>query len=989
MSEAVPKKILIAGYYGFKNTGDEAILSAMLSSLRAIRLELDFVVVSARPEETAAQHSVESILWIDLPAILEAVRACDLVILGGGGLFADYWGTYPETLLTSRHGNNSFYGGFPLLAKLNDKPCMIYSVGVGPLRSEEGQALTRMAFDLADLAIVRDDESRKLVESLGADCGVIRVSVDAAFNLPTPRQEPLAAFARIRAERDAPIIGACLRNWDVDISPEEWQRQVAAAFDQFIENHRVHMVFVPLQVLPEKDETNDLLVAEKVLALMHNSGSVTVARNNCSIDETAGLFAQCDLVVGMRLHSLIFALMEGVPSVGIVYDPKVRNTMSRLGMEQYAIDLAKLTSQNLYQTMGRAWNNRKQIRDELEDKVKELRSLAAEDARLAIRLLDKPYQGERGPTAMAHIKHLALKQTRMLAELAEKESVPQSDSEIINEFCELSIKPIIARVLNSKGAVIFLPSVGWNIHLAQRPHHLARELARQGYVAIFDCNNSNADDVDGFEEIEQNLFLFKGPEHLLHEIPDPVLWAFAYNYHHKDRYPALTCVVYDLIDDLGVFPYARDLLGSNHFRAVKEATVVTCVARRLHQEVIVNRSDALYLPNAVEYELFADTDAKVPDDPDIETLLQQQKPIAGYYGALANWFDYDLVGEVAQLREDWNFLLIGPEYDNSIHEKGRDMLNRYNVFWIGPREYSMLPGYLRLFDVATIPFQINHITSATSPLKLYEYFSAGKPVISTPIPECQAFPEVNIVRDAQEFSQALDRAREQGLDEAYRKRLRNLARRNTWNARVQVISDRLESGKERVSIRDKWKKTDRAFEMAWQQYVERKQAVIDLTAEVAEQQQAIESLSQQFNEQQEVVESLTQEANEQQQVIKSLETQLGHEQGELSKTTDALGSLQEHAEKLEVELHEKELSLQMLSGQLDSKEVELRKITSSLGWRLLSRYGRIKYRYLLPIYRLLRLAPKQTVAAPVEQSAHDAANTGTDSMRLSGKDSRQ
>ncbi|MGZ6971771.1 MAG: glycosyltransferase family 2 protein, partial [Thermoanaerobaculia bacterium] len=95
---------------------------------------------------------------------------------------------------------------------------------------------------------------------------------------------------------------------------------------------------------------------------------------------------------------------------------------------------------------------------------------------------------------------------------------------------------VLARVRSSKGAVVFLPSVGWGIHLFQRPHHLARVFARLGYVAIFDSSNA-ADRVDGFREIEPNLFLFSGSPTLLHEVPAPLLWAFPYNFHLADGYP--------------------------------------------------------------------------------------------------------------------------------------------------------------------------------------------------------------------------------------------------------------------------------------------------------------------------------------------------------------------------------------------------------------------------------------------------------------------
>ncbi|HKG23897.1 MAG TPA: glycosyltransferase, partial [Blastocatellia bacterium] len=159
--------------------------------------------------------------------------------------------------------------------------------------------------------------------------------------------------------------------------------------------------------------------------------------------------------------------------------------------------------------------------------------------------------------------------------------------------------------------------------------------------------------------------------------------------------------------------------------------------------------------------------------------------------ALAEWFDYGLLDEVAGLRPDWNFLLIGPVYDLGLRERGRTMLKRQNVRWIGRRAYETLPGYLNLFDVAIIPFVINAITLATSPLKLYEFFAAGKPVVTTRMPECEAFPEVHAVAGAREFSEALEQALAEGQDSLFRDRLRRLGRENSWAARVETVLQRL------------------------------------------------------------------------------------------------------------------------------------------------------------------------------------------------------
>ncbi|MGE5413369.1 MAG: glycosyltransferase, partial [Syntrophomonadaceae bacterium] len=137
---------------------------------------------------------------------------------------------------------------------------------------------------------------------------------------------------------------------------------------------------------------------------------------------------------------------------------------------------------------------------------------------------------------------------------------------------------VLERAAGSKGVVVFLPSVGWGIHLFQRPHHLARVFARLGHVAVFDSSNA-ADRVDGFREIEPNLFLFSGSPELLHELPSPLLWSFPYNFHLADGYPPPVKTVYDWIDDLSVFPHERALLEKNHARGLAEATIVACVAR--------------------------------------------------------------------------------------------------------------------------------------------------------------------------------------------------------------------------------------------------------------------------------------------------------------------------------------------------------------------------------------------------------------------------
>jgi hypothetical protein len=229
------------------------------------------------------------------------------------------------------------------------------------------------------------------------------------------------------------------------------------------------------------------------------------------------------------------------------------------------------------------------------------------------------------------------------------------------------------------------------------------------------------------------------------------------------------------------------LLLQYHLRAIREATVVASVAQKLHNSALAQRPDAIYLPNAVQEDHFKEPLLPNPAlaDLDFKRIIESGYHIAGYYGAIANWFDYDLLCETARLLPDWHFILIGPDYDKSI---SRSKLNSVkNISWLGPKNYDILPGYLHLFDVAMIPFKINDITLATSPLKLYEFFAARKPVVTTPMPECMAFKEVLIASNPGEFARSLEKALLLSKDPEYCKHIEAIVAENTWIARVKYV----------------------------------------------------------------------------------------------------------------------------------------------------------------------------------------------------------
>jgi GT2 family glycosyltransferase len=346
-----------------------------------------------------------------------------------------------------------------------------------------------------------------------------------------------------------------------------------------------------------------------------------------------------------------------------------------------------------------------------------------------------------------------------------------------------------ARLADTDGAFVFLPSIGWDIALVQRPHYLARTLAKAGRLVVYDCTcRFNPDDrFLGFREIEPSLFLYRGPARPLAAIRNPFLWCYPYNVPDLPAWPGAR-LIYDIIDDLGVFPYPEKFLRRNHRYALEKAFRVFAVSDPLLAQARTVRPDAVYLPNGVETSRFESVDESLVP-PELRKLKSSGRPIAGYVGSLSRWRDLSLLEEMARACPEWDFVLIGVSLDQAYERSGLRRIP--NVFFLGPVPHAAVPAALSLFDVGIEPFVATEMMRASSPLKLYEYLAAGKPIVSTPLPEMTAFPEVLIAASAEEWKHALTTALERSRDASFRKRLRGLARENDWSGRGEKILETL------------------------------------------------------------------------------------------------------------------------------------------------------------------------------------------------------
>ncbi|MEK6282025.1 MAG: polysaccharide pyruvyl transferase family protein, partial [Acidobacteriota bacterium] len=428
------KKILLAGYFGFDNTGDEAILGVLLEDLRSKLGDFEIVVASGKPEETSATHGVKSVSYTNISGLISEVESSSAVMFGGGGIFHDYWGCDPDLSLTNQHTGIAYYHSLVLLAALLEKPLVISAVGVGPLLSEAGRKYTRMAFEQASQASVRDQESKELLVSAGVDPDHVKVSADHAFRvLPIPSDQ---AEVILQANGLAPssqlLIGVTPREWHIGASVEQWGGEVAAALDDLIERQEATVMFLPFQCL-ESDLTNDYFVSLMIRSYMRHQERAIVLTGNYTVQEKAGLLAQCDVVLGMRLHSIIFAANAGVPTVALAYDPKIESVMKQLKCEEFAVAIDALEASKLVERIIQARRDSADLRERLLLATRELAVSARENNLCMLDWL----QGETesrftlGPeqVRLAARNAISLVNDRgkminsVSAELAEKESV--------------------------------------------------------------------------------------------------------------------------------------------------------------------------------------------------------------------------------------------------------------------------------------------------------------------------------------------------------------------------------------------------------------------------------------------------------------------------------------------------------------------------------------------------------------------------------------
>ena len=344
-------KIVISGFYGLGNTGDEAILESIIGNLRtSLDEQLDITVFSLSPQATAETHKVKSIYraWRHSnKEKIQALREADLLISGGGGLLQD---TYPTKFL---FGPLPYYLLIVLLAKMCGTKVMFFSQGIGPVTSRWGKILMKLA-NLADFITVRDQYSKDYLEKLNVTKPETVVTSDIVFAFK--KKHDTSCIDSLNLRGDEKLVAVSVRPW---FEYTEHFKQTADILDQLIEQKGVTPVFVPME------GHHDTNASEQVLHYMKHSSKCKILGENFTPNQYMNFIGDCELAIGMRLHALIFATLTGVPHVGLSYDKKVESLLKRNGMWKFSSDLMTVETDKLVANAITLLDNHNQYTQEI------------------------------------------------------------------------------------------------------------------------------------------------------------------------------------------------------------------------------------------------------------------------------------------------------------------------------------------------------------------------------------------------------------------------------------------------------------------------------------------------------------------------------------------------------------------------------------------------------------------------------------------------
>lgn len=354
--------VVIAGYYGYGNSGDEENLRAIVTNLRNMRPDMNIAILN---RDVGEQYDCNLINRFNLPSVFMELRKSKLLIFGGGNILQDV--TSKKSLW--------YYLTILRMAKLLGKRTMLYANGIGSINNESSLKRTSAVLKNVDRITLRDQSSLKVLSEMGISPAVCTVTADEIF---TCRENTTPRVAKMREKYfdRREVICVSLREWKEN---DDFISTFAASLDMLCQKYGLSLLFIPMQ-LP-----NDLAAARSVSSLC--SAPHDILTEKLSAGEMFALLKNAALTVGMRYHSLVYSACALTPFYGISYEPKVSELCQTI-LPGCCMELEDFDSKKFVYECNVLLDHRKDIMPIIEEKVSFMRALAAKNARIATELLE-------------------------------------------------------------------------------------------------------------------------------------------------------------------------------------------------------------------------------------------------------------------------------------------------------------------------------------------------------------------------------------------------------------------------------------------------------------------------------------------------------------------------------------------------------------------------------------------------------------------------